>query len=94
MKKNKTLQELFSFPGFKVEKELRGKFGDFKSRVIFLVRQKKQPPVLSVVKPTKLFTITKYVKYVISMQQAIEFISAMSDGVFIAGSAKACAWKG
>jgi hypothetical protein len=40
MNKYKTLQALFSFKGFKAAPGLVGKFGDFKARIIVLVRQK------------------------------------------------------
>lgn len=42
MKYHKTLQELFSFPGFRAKQTLLGKFGDPKVRIIELVRRKKQ----------------------------------------------------
>ena len=43
MKYHKTLQELFSFPGFRAKQTLLGKFGDPKIRIIELMRRKKQP---------------------------------------------------
>lgn len=42
MKTKKTLQQLFSFPGFRAKQTLTGKFGDPKARIIELDRQKKQ----------------------------------------------------
>ena len=42
MKHHKTLQALFSFPGFRAKQTLLGKFGDPKIRIIELVRRKKQ----------------------------------------------------
>lgn len=41
MKHHKTLQALFSFPGFRAKQTLLGKFGDPKIRIIELVRRKK-----------------------------------------------------
>lgn len=43
MKYHKTLQELFSFPGFRANHHLIGKFGNPKVRIVKLVRRKKQP---------------------------------------------------
>ncbi len=43
MKYHKTLQALFSFPGFRAKQTLLGKFGDPQIRIIELVRRKKQP---------------------------------------------------
>ena len=42
MKHHKTLQALFSFPGFRAKQKLLGKFGDSKIRIVELVRRKKQ----------------------------------------------------
>jgi len=42
MKYHKTLQELFSFPGFRAKQTLLGRFGNPKIRIIELVRRKKQ----------------------------------------------------
>jgi hypothetical protein len=48
MKKDKTLRELFSFPGFLARQELEGRFGDPRSRIIILDRKKKQRAALNV----------------------------------------------
>ncbi len=46
MKYHKTLQELFSFPGFRAKQTLLAKFGDPKIRIVELVRRKKQASAL------------------------------------------------
>ncbi len=61
MKKNKTLRELFSFPGFKACNKLEGKFGDPISRVIVLVREKKQQIAHPAENEIKVIMIKKYV---------------------------------
>lgn len=93
MNKNKTLQELFSFPGFKATKQLQGKFGDPKARIIVLGRQKKLLNVLVVINATKYITIARFVKHAIWMPLIIELFCAMKDGEYVVGSAKVCAWK-
>ena len=49
MKHHKTLQALFSFPGFRAKQNLQGKFGSPKTRIVELVRRKKQRYVLTVI---------------------------------------------
>ena len=41
MKTGRTLQELFSFPGFRAKQNLRGIFGEPKARIVELIREKK-----------------------------------------------------
>ncbi len=91
MKRNKTLQQLFSFCGFKAAKQLEGKFGDPKARIIHLVRQKKRLNVLVVANDTRLAMIVKFVKRVIWTQQIIEYIYVMKDGVCPVLGARVCA---
>ena len=49
MKHHKTLQSLFSFPGFRASQTLHGKFGKPHVRIVKLVRSKKQPYVQTVI---------------------------------------------
>ena len=41
MKTNKTLSDLFSFPGFRARSKLKGVFGDSPARIVTLVRRQK-----------------------------------------------------
>lgn len=90
MKKNKTLQELFSFPGFRASKQLYGKFGDPKARVIVLTRRKKLRSVLVAVNVIKVIMIARRANRVIWMQRTIDFMCAMKDDEFFAQGARAC----
>ena len=93
MKKDKTLIELFSFPGFLARKELEGRFGDPRSRIIILDRKKKQQAVLNVALFVKVFTIEKFVYPVIVMSRAIGSICVMNAGECIAENVMVCTWK-
>jgi hypothetical protein len=91
MKKNKTLLDLFSFPGFKAKSILIGKFGDHKARIVMLRRQKKLPHAPNAERNTKYFTIEKNANLEILMQPTIEFICAMKKDVSIVQGAIKCA---
>ena len=93
MKKDKTLRELFSFPGFLAQQELEGRFGDPRSRIIILDRKKKQRAALSVALLAEAFTIEKFVYPVIVMSRAIEFMYGMNVGECIAKNAMVCIWR-
>ena len=90
MKRDKTLQELFSFSGFKAAKRLAGKFGDPKARIIILTRQKKLLNVLAAARSTRLVMIVKFVKHGIWMRQITESMCVMNDGVYRVLGAKVC----
>jgi len=90
MKADKTLQELFSFSGFKASTQLEGKFGDPKARIITLTRQKKRLSALGAANDTKLAIIVKFAKREIWTQQIIEYMYATKDGVCPALGAKVC----
>ena len=90
MKKYKTLQELFSFRGFKAATQLEGKFGDPKARIITLTRQKKRLSVLVAASDTMLAMIVKFVKCEIWTRQIIEYMYAMKGGVCPVSGAKVC----
>lgn len=90
MKKNKTILELFSFPGFKAKNFLKGKFGDHKVRIVMLHRQKKPLHVQNVANGIQHFMIEKNVNLVTLMQQIIVFICAMKKDVSIARVAIEC----
>jgi hypothetical protein len=72
MKRNRTLEELFSFSGFRAMKGLEGKFGDPKARIIKLKRQKKRSVVQVAVRAIKAITIARRVKRGMWMQRVIE----------------------
>lgn len=93
MQKNRTLQELFSFPGFKASKQLQRKFGDPKARIIVLNRQKKQRNVPVVISFIKLITIAKLANREIWTLQIIELFFAMKDGEYFASSVTVCVWR-
>ena len=74
----------------KAAKQLKGKFGDSKARIIVLARQKKQQDALAAVNTIKLIMTVKFVKLVTWMRQIIGFMCDLKDGVFCAIGAKAC----
>jgi hypothetical protein len=82
MDKNKTLLELFSFPGFKAKSYLKGKFGDHKARIVMLTRQKKLQNAQDA---------EKNVNHATLMLQTIECMYAMKKGVSNAQSVTECA---
>jgi hypothetical protein len=86
MKKNKTLQALFSFPGFKAMKHLQGKFGDHRARIVKLRRQKKQQNALDAANITEAFMIAKCAKHETWMLQTIDSMCAMKGGACLAQS--------
>jgi hypothetical protein len=90
MKKNKTLQELFSFPSFRATKKLQGKFGDPKARIIELKRRKKRLNVLAVINAIRRIMIRKFVKLGIWILQIIVFTYVMINDVYFVCDAKAC----
>jgi hypothetical protein len=51
MKTNKTLSDLFSFPGFRARSKLKGVFGDSPARIVTLVRRQKKRRVPHVARP-------------------------------------------
>lgn len=90
MKKNKTLQELFSFPGFKARKRIQGIFGDKYARIILLNRQKKQLSALSVANDARLITTASFVMLATLMQQIIGCMCDMKGGGFFVHGARVC----
>jgi hypothetical protein len=80
VRENKTLRELFSFPGFYAKQQLQGVFGDPKARIVELKRQKKGWSVQVAVKVIVAATIQRSAKYETLMRRGVEFISALSNG--------------
>lgn len=93
MKKARTLIELFSFEGFVAKKQLAGKFGDSKARIIELERKKKLQYVLSLVLSPAVITIEKAVLFVTAMQKVIEFICDMKGDEYFARTVTRFIWK-
>ncbi len=93
MKTHKTLQDLFSFPGFRAQRKLKGKFGDPKVRIVVLQRRKKQQNVLFATVVTGPITIARRANRETWIQQIIAFMCSMKDVVYFAVIAKACVWS-
>jgi len=93
MKKNRTLQELFSFPGFKACQQLEGKFGDPKARIIILNRQKKQQNVQDAIRFIKRFTIERLANRATEMLEIIELFFVTRGGVYFAKNVMVFAWS-
>lgn len=79
MKRARRLRELFSLPGFYAQGQLVGIFGEPKSRIVELKRQKKERSAQGVVKATGNITMPKSVKYETWMHWAGTFISAINN---------------
>lgn len=90
MKHKRTLQELFSYKGFRANAKLQGKFGEPTARIITLTRRKKRVPAQDVAALTITTTTTKHVNPAMWMQRAIESIYGMKSVACIAKDAKAC----
>jgi hypothetical protein len=80
VKETRTLRELFSLSGFYAQRQLQGMFGEPKTRVVELKRQKKELSVQDVVKATADITMLKFVKCEISMLWDGTFISVINNG--------------
>lgn len=93
MKKARTLIELFSFEGFAAKKQLTGKFGDPKARIIELERKKKLQHVLSVVLSREVITIEKFAVLVTAMQKVIAFICDTKGDEYFARNVTGFIWK-
>ena len=70
MKTNKTLNELYSFPGFKARSKLKGMFGDSPARIIALVRRQKKRYAAHAARPRAAFTIVRCIRCAMSMPGA------------------------
>ena len=79
MKEASTLQELFSFPGFKAKRQLQGVFGNPKARIVELMRQKKERYAQDVERIIAANTILRFDKYEISMHWDGAYISALNN---------------
>ena len=90
MNRDRTLQELFSLPGFRASDQLQGKFGDPNSRIVVLSRQKKPSHALSVGNIIKLIMTVKNVKHVILTHVVIVFTCVIKGDVSFAHGAKVC----
>jgi hypothetical protein len=93
MKKARTLQELFSFNGFKAKRQLEGKFGEPKLRIVQLERKKKRQAVPNATLPFVPFMIEKLAWCVTVMRKVIKYIIAMKGEGCIVKNATGSAWK-
>jgi len=59
MKTNKTLNDLYSFPGFRARSRLKGMFGDSPGRIVTLARRQKKRYVPHAARPPEASTIAK-----------------------------------
>ncbi len=84
MKRCRTLSELFSFPGFRVQQRLSGLFGDPQVRIVDLARRKKRRYVLDVVAYIVGTTTARYVGYEIRMCMVGASMCALSNGAWTA----------
>jgi hypothetical protein len=80
LRRKKSLKDLFSLPGFTVKKEIQGKFGETKARILELKRQKKERSAQDVEKVTALTTMQKLNKCEIWMYLNGEFTSNLNNG--------------
>jgi hypothetical protein len=87
MKRNRTLQELFSFPGFRAMKGLEGKFGDPKARIIKLKREKKRRAVQVADRDIERITIARRAKHGMWMQRDIACMYVLKGVELIARGA-------
>lgn len=90
MKKNRTIQELFSFPGFKARKRIQGMFGDKQVRIILLDRQKKLLSALPVASDAKPIMIGSSIMLAILMQPTIDCMCDMRGDAYSAYGARVC----
>ena len=80
MKKDRTLQALFSFQGFKAAQRLVGKFGDSKARIIVLARQKKRQFVQVMANGIRVVMTGSSVSHGMWTRSITEFMYVMKDG--------------
>ena len=80
MRRKKSLKDLFSLPGFTAKKEIQGKFGEPKARILELRRQKKERSARDVEKDTALTTMQKLNKCETWMYLNGEFTSDLNNG--------------
>lgn len=93
MKKYNWVKDFFSFPGFRANQKLKGKFGDSKARIVILTRQKKLLNALIAINVIGLGMIERLVKPAIWMLPTLEFMYVMRSAVFFAHDAKVCAQR-
>ena len=89
MKQKRTLQELFSKPGFRAQSRLLGRFGEAKASIIVLRRRKKRASALDVERVTSVTTTRKWRRREIWTQAIVEYIFNL-NAVEYAASGVAC----
>ena len=61
MKTNKTLNDLYSFPGFRARSKLKGVLGDSPARIVTLVRRQKKRYVAHAARPRRVSTTARFI---------------------------------
>lgn len=88
MKTKTTLNELYSFPGFRANSRLKGLFGDSQSRIIVLKRRQKKQFALYAAEATESIMIPGFTVSVILKQVECGSIWNLNTGVYSAGAVK------
>jgi len=61
MKTKKTLNDLYSFPGFRAHSKLKGMFGNSPARIVTLVRRQKKRYAAHAARPLVASTIARFI---------------------------------
>ena len=87
MKTKKTLQDLYSFPGFRAGSRLKGIMGDSLARIVTLVRRQKKRDAVHAASPPAVSTTIRSTGCAMLIPEAPGFSWNSSIGGWIAGSA-------
>ena len=87
MKINETLNELYSFPGFRALTKLKGMFGDSPARIVTLVRRQKKRYAVHAARPLEASTTVRSIKFGTLILEACGFIWNLKFAGSTAGSA-------
>jgi len=88
MKTKTTLNELYSFPGFRANNRLKGLFGDSQSRIVELKRRQKKQFAAYVAEAIGLITIPGYTVFETLEQAECGFIWNLNTAESSAGVVK------
>jgi len=87
MKTKKTLNDLYSFPGFRAHSKLKGMFGDSPARIVTLVRRQKKRYAAHAAKYRAAFTTARPIVCVMSIPETPGFTRNSSIAGWTAASA-------
>jgi len=87
MKIDRTLTDLYSFPGFRARSKLKGMFGDSWTRIVTLARRQKKRCVLHVTRPRGASTTGRSIESETWTRGAPGSIWNSSTAVWLAGGA-------